>query len=125
SSSSSSDARSPPRAGRPAETVGAEDEDTGAFKCDVCDEVFASRRALGTHSRSHPVQSNIARLERVLPQNQEQDSENSEDSEDDQVDQDLQEELQQWQQNIFNVLSTIGDFNQQRFDGIMSRFIKW
>src|SRR5699024_6569568 len=85
----------------------------------------ASQRALGTHFRSHPVQSNIARLERVLPQDQEQDSEDSEDSEDDQVDQDLQEELRLWQQDFFNVLSNIGDFNQQRFDGIVSSFIKW
>src|SRR5699024_10766959 len=102
SSSPSSDARSQSRDERP---TGAEDEDTGAFKCDVCDEVFASQRALGTHFRSHPVQSNIARLERVLPQDQEQDSEDSEDSEDDQVDQNLQEELRQWQQDFFNVLS--------------------
>ena len=121
SSSSSSDARSPSRDGRPAETAGAQDEDTGAFKCDVCDEVFASRRALGTHFRSHPVQSNIARLERVLPQEQD----DSEDSKDDQVDQDLQEEIRKWQEDFFNVLSNIGDFNQQRFDEVMSRFIKW
>src|SRR5699024_10944913 len=33
--------------------------------------------------------------------------------------------LRQWQQDFFNVLSNIGDFNQQRFDGIMSRFIRW
>src|SRR5699024_732674 len=66
-----------------------------------------------------------ARLERVLPQDQEQDSEDSEDSEDDQVDQNLQEELRQWQQDFFNVLSNIGNFNQQRFDGIMARFIRW
>src|SRR5699024_2175733 len=50
SSSSSSDARSQPRDERPAETAGVQDEDTGAFKCDVCDEVFASQRAIGTHS---------------------------------------------------------------------------
>src|SRR5699024_1660947 len=36
SSSSSSDARSPPRDVR---SIGAENQDTGAFKCEVCDEV--------------------------------------------------------------------------------------
>src|SRR5699024_5933608 len=91
----------------------------------VCDEVFASQRAIGTHSRSHPVQSNIARLERVLPQDRDEDSEDSEDSEDDQVDQELQEEVRQWQQDFFNIFSRNGDFNQQRFDETISRFIKW
>src|SRR5699024_1992884 len=126
SSSSSSDARSKSRAEHPTGTAGSseaplssssrneDNQDTGAFTCEVCEEVFANQRALGTHFRSHPVQSNIARLERALPQDQN----DSEDSEDDQVDQDLQEEIRKWQEDFFNVLSKIGDFNQQRFDAV-------
>ena len=49
------------------ETVLPHDQNSD-HQCDVCGVSFPTSQGLATHSRTHPVQSNIARLNRILPQ---------------------------------------------------------